>query len=575
MRLVSLTANQPSFRSVVFNPSGPTFIVAKQQNAEESDAGKTYNGVGKSLLIGLIHFCLGSNKNDALEEAIPNWEFTLKFSSNGEDFTVGRNTSSQSKIVLNGQEMKLREFCSFLEGRAFILSSGSDSLSFRSLLPRFIRPRKESYVAFDVTDSREKPYLRLLATSFLLGLETDLVGEKHRLKQEKDRIKEFSENLSKDSIFRDFFSQDKNPEIELKDLQEQISKLESDLKHFKVAENYHEMETAAELSRRQLQEAKNSETVLTNAIANINESLRQKPDIAPENVIKVYEEAKAKLPEQVIKQLHEVREFHEKLMANRIKRLTSERAKLEQRRRDIEVLIREISSTVDAQLAFLGAHGALEEFVKLSNRLGDLNSRAQKIRDYQELIETYREQTREINIALENETRKTATYLKDAKPILDHNLELFRSYSRRFYPEKPGGLIVENNEGDNQVRFNIEARIQDDASDGINEVKIFCFDLTLLTARHNHTIDFVFHDSRLFGDIDPRQRAMLFRIAKEASETAGVQYIATVNQDQLEGIRDQFGPDEFNETIEQFVRLELTDESPSSKLLGIQVDMHY
>ena len=66
MKLIELSANKESFKTVPFNKSGLSFIVAKQKNPETSDNGKTYNGVGKSLIILIIHFCLGAKKNITL-----------------------------------------------------------------------------------------------------------------------------------------------------------------------------------------------------------------------------------------------------------------------------------------------------------------------------------------------------------------------------------------------------------------------------------------------------------------------------------------------------------------------------
>ena len=153
-------------------------------------------------------------------------------------------------------------------------------------------------------------------------------------------------------------------------------------------------------------------------------------------------------------------------------------------------------------------------------------------------------------------------------------MEAFTTFSGEFYEEKPGGLAVNNNEGDNQIRFDIDAQIQDDASDGINEVKIFCFDMTILTQRHNHSMDFLFHDSRLFSDMDPRQRAIALKLALDVSTQRNYQYIATINQDQLESSREHWSP-EISRSIDNSITLELTDEGPQSKLLGLQVDMDY
>ena len=40
-------------------------------------------------------------------------------------------------------------------------------------------------------------------------------------------------------------------------------------------------------------------------------------------------------------------------------------------------------------------------------------------------------------------------------------------------------------------------------------------------------------------------------------------------------MKDQFMDEEFEEIISENIVLELMDDSPESKLLGVQVDMHY
>jgi uncharacterized protein YydD (DUF2326 family) len=59
MQLIKVYSNKESFRTVKFNKNGLSFIVAKQKDPGASEKGKTYNGVGKSLLVRIIHFCLG------------------------------------------------------------------------------------------------------------------------------------------------------------------------------------------------------------------------------------------------------------------------------------------------------------------------------------------------------------------------------------------------------------------------------------------------------------------------------------------------------------------------------------
>jgi len=574
MRLISLTANNKSFRPIFFNESGVSLIVGRQKEPVKRDSGKTYNGVGKSLAVALVHFCLGSNKNEALEAAIPGWEFTLSFKLDGKNHVSVRSTSAQEKIFLDGKKMGVKKFGETLNSKVFDIPEPIPFLKFRPLIKRFIRPGKDSYIVFDSTSFHEEKqsYQKMICNSFLLGLETGLVTEKHRLATERREIEKFKRNLEKDSVFIEFFTNNKDVEIELKDIEENIARLEKELAAFKVAKNYHEIQKSADKTKRNLDLLKNKAVVLENAIENIRVSLKIRPDIPSEKLIGVYEKTRAAFPDTVVKNVREVSAFHDRLIANRIKRLTSEKARLKKDLESINSEIATLGRQMDEQLKYLSTHGALDEFVSLSNLLSDYKTKAGKIRDYRTLLEKYSDEIQDKNDRLNLESKKTKAWLKDAKDLIDKNLETFRGFSRRFYPDKPGGLTVKNNDGDNQLRFDIRARIQDDKSDGINEAKIFCYDLTVLTSRYNHRVEFLFHDSRLFSDMDPRQRATLFKIAHEYTSEGQGQYIASLNEDQILSMKNQFTDEEFKKIISDNIILELTDDSPESKLLGIQVD---
>ncbi len=123
------------------------------------------------------------------------------------------------------------------------------------------------------------------------------------------------------------------------------------------------------------------------------------------------------------------------------------------------------------------------------------------------------------------------------------------------------------------MQFDIDAKIESDTSDGINNVKIFCYDLTLLFKGHNHNINFIFHDSRLFDGIDERQKTDIFRTVYEEFFNTNKQYIATVNQNQLDEIKRLLTDEKFKKIIIDNTILTLTDESDSQKLLGIKVDI--
>jgi len=279
MRLIRLTANRASFHPVEFNKSGLSLVLGKQKTKTQGEDGKTYNGVGKSLLITLIHFCLGSNKNKELERAIPDWEFTLEFEIDDETFISRRNTSLQNKIYINEQEMGVKKLGELFLSKLFYIDEGTQGLTFRPLIHRFIRPRKACYVTFDAPDPREKPYEQLLRNSHLLGINTSLIQKKRDLVLSREKISEFRKNLEEDTIFNEFFTGHADADIELKDLDEKIDKVTKDIEAFRVADNYSEIQQNADNIEAELLQRRNRVVVIDNAIKNIEKSLAQKTDI--------------------------------------------------------------------------------------------------------------------------------------------------------------------------------------------------------------------------------------------------------------------------------------------------------
>lgn len=86
-------------------------------------------------------------------------------------------------------------------------------------------------------------------------------------------------------------------------------------------------------------------------------------------------------------------------------------------------------------------------------------------------------------------------------------------------------------------------------------------------------MQFIFHDSRLFANMDPRQREMLFRIVNDICQQNDFQYICSINEDALFSVQSFMTADEFEQIITGNIRLVLNDDAPESKLLGMQVDI--
>lgn len=572
MKLIELGANKPTFRTIYFNPSGITLIIGKR--AEEK-GNNTYNGVGKSLALYLVQFCLASKSNPKLSKKLPTWEFYLKFSINGKDFIVKRSTDNQSKVSLNGDEKSLSEFSEFMLMSIFTVPEGVTKASFRSLISRFLRTRKQEYLKFDNFIYKEQDERALLSNSILLGLNSLLVEKKFLLKEEINKISEFRKAIQSDETFNSFFGADNDIDIVIKELEESIQKLEIKISEFEIAEDYSKIEEQSNLLSYQLKESNNQLSLLRETLKNIVKSLHLRSDMSESIFDTFIASLESELNIKVSERVSEVKAFHQNLTTGRTHRLNKEKTNILQQINEEERKQKLIASKYDKSLKFLNKYGALDDYVSVNQKLNEDKNALSKITTSIELINAYKERESEIKLVLAEDNLATEQYLQAEKQgHLAILMDTYRMLTGSFYDDKKGGISVVNNDGQNKLRYKIDVRIQDDASDGINEVRIFCFDLLLLLGQINHNVKFIFHDSRLFANMDTHQRFSALKIASVIG-SKDFQYIASMNQDTLDILKEERSAVEYKEIIEENTVLELNGDNPEGRLLGIHLDLDY
>ena len=148
-----------------------SLVVAEQRSKEASE---TYNGVGKTLLLELLHYCLGSRKIVAFEQHLRSWVFALTIEMAGVEHTVSRRADKPNEISLDGQDISLNRLREFLGSAALETATPIPRLTFRSVVRRFIRSGKSAYTEFRYASEGEskQPYDSMLRSGFLLGLDT-------------------------------------------------------------------------------------------------------------------------------------------------------------------------------------------------------------------------------------------------------------------------------------------------------------------------------------------------------------------------------------------------------------------
>jgi len=572
MRLIELRANKKSFHTISFNPNGITVIAAIK---ETQDQRKTYNSVGKSLSIALIHFCLGSNANIEFEK-LEDWIFTLEFKIENEKFTATRSTKNQKEIELNGEKYSVKEFNKILEEKLFRIKENTKYVTFRSLLPRFIRYGEDGYISNDRYIKRENPLSTLLNNAFLLGLDTDLILRKSELREKELNIGKLKAQLNNPE-FQAIFGTGNKKDLEIKivELETLIKRYRKSIDEFIIAEDYNSIRKEADKISYTLRNHKNKASKLQNAISNIDKSLEIQPDISKEQIVKLYENAKFELGEMVLKKLVELEEFNKQILDNRKRKLIQEKRDFEIQLIEVNNVISELGEQENEKLQYLNSTGALDDYTKLNQALNDNEKKLHSLLQYKKLETDYKLFVEENKKDFTNENIITAKYIEQVDDLIKENIILFKYFVEKFYSEKNSGITILNNEGKNATRFDIKAKIQDDAGNAVKEVKIFCYDWTILKGKHNHNIKFLFHDSKITGDIDTRQVKTMFEVANNECKLENFQYIISLNQSVIDGLKLEMSEEQHKELVLDNIKLTLSDKSPEEKLLGIQVDLDY
>jgi uncharacterized protein YydD (DUF2326 family) len=439
-------------------------------------------------------------------------------------------------------------------------------LSFRSLLKRFARHSREDCLD-PVRTSREPDFDAKLRTLYLFGLDCSLAVSKRQQKLDIDSINRTLHSWQGDGVLRDVFRAGAQPKMRAEWLDREIPRLKADRDKFQVAEDYRAIELqAGELTGR-LREIEKSEAILQFQQDSIDQALAQHPDISKDDLLQLYGGLQAIFRPETLAHFDAVEEFHRSLSINRRVRLERDRAALAAQARDLANEREGVASERDRKLQSLQGKRALDEYASLAGHIATLDEERQRLTDYLNLSNNFQEKIQKIRERRVQEDRDAATYV-GSKPEVDLDAD-FRSLAEILYPHAPAGIVIENNTGENQIRYNISVQVEGHDSDGINAARILCLDWVMLMHGANHTMDFVWHDNRLFADVDPKVRAAWFSFVAASLTGTGKQYIASLNTENFDAMKNYMTP-EVTKTVTDAIRLTLRGDTPENKLLGIQ-----
>ncbi len=571
--ITSVRANRSSFRAITFQPGFNVVIADRTQDSTKKDS---RNGLGKSTLIEILHFALGS-KPEGLK-SLAGWEFTVGLRLGSRSIDVTRSVDDPKRIVLAGDVEGIRvgtkleagrqasdtEWNQFLGQAMFGLPAKEKtdkwSPTFRSLISYFIRRGKDAFSSPFVHHRQQQDWDKQVANAFLLGLAWEDAQAFEDLRQ-KDKALEALRRAARAGVVEGLSGKLGELDAERVLLVERADQEQAALMSFRVHPQYREIETQASALTKQIHELSNENVTDRNLISYYRQSLEVAVPPDDGDVVRLYEEAGTALPEMVKKRLDDVRSFHAQLVDNRRAFLHDEMKRLELARVQRDDRIKDLTAQRAELLAILRDHGALEEHSrlqrlhlatveeirKLETRIGNLrkveSGKSEQNVERERLLQRAR-----VDYAAREEVRRRA-------------IKAFASHSQALYSE-PGQLVIHVE----RTGFKFDVEIPRARSAGVANMKIFCYDLTLaeLWADRQPSPGFLVHDSLIFDGVDERQIAQALQRAAKVSGEQGFQYICTINSDAIHDAEFEPGFD-----LSEFVRLRLTDESPEGRLLGV------
>lgn len=574
--LYKLHANKASFKPIEFK-QGLNLIVAER--TADSDAKNSCNAVGKTTLIEIIDFCLGSNfgkKSKLNAPELEDWSFTLDFEVSAFRCEATRFISDPNKIYIHTTDkhipfevkedkekslyVDIEKWRSYL-GKAYFNLDESKYISFRSIISFFIR-KKDAYQSPFKAILNENAAQTKVRNAFVLNL---LWQDSLKLSDAENKITQKNKIVT---YLKEKVGTSGKIVSKIASLSATIERLSKDIDDFNVLPEYEDVQKIADSLTYEIQNLVNRNIFLKKKLKEYlksteNESVDENVDL----IKAVYAEAEIVFSDKILKTLNSAIEFHKEIVENRKNFLSAEILKIKNEIENNEQLIKEKSDERTDKMKILQSHGALSEYSRLQDTktkyITELESLNRELDDWKEAGNTLGELKKFKNVLssqIENDIISNENLREEIVIFKENSMKLYNNTGDN---DKVGILVVEQNRNKN-YDFKID---RGSSSEGLTRMDVFCYDLMLLEMFKKNVpngIDFLIHDSTLYDPVDSRQRAKAIELAREKTEKLNAQYIFTLNSDQLP---NEDLPEGFN-LIRDTVRT-LQDGTITDSALGI------
>ena len=560
---------------------GAGLNVVLADTVADSEETESTNGLGKTTLIRIVRFCLGSNitRDRVLSHPeLAGTTFGMSFTYDGAvvdvDRRIGDDVVTASRFFCGPSAVdglpdrsenvtiSLDEWKRVLSTRIIAEADKGTRADQAPGIGEFVgylaRVGKAAYSDPLLSFSGQPGPTKRQVVSFLLGLNWQ---DQKRLHDELQRRSQINAAI-KAYVEAQASAEEKSIgdlEAERVVLEKQVLLKREEVSSFNVREDYRELESRLGGIDRGLHDAVNENHSDKRLLEYYERSAQELPAKSEYDPVAILRDAGAIFKAESLRSLKEVSEFHSQIYRNRSEFLQGEitrlRLQIKDRSRFIESLVNDKSEL----LAVLKSSGALESLIELQRGTRELEAELITLKARIDERKKFDRRKDEINLEIGKLRTLLKQDLEDRRPIVDEAVALFAEYTKSLYGV-PGRLVVDIKDSGYSFAFSIDR----EGSDGVDQMVVFCFDLAVATlrARRDEHFKVLIHDSSMFADVDPRQYGLAIQLSESVSREEGFQYICCLNGGALPV--DHLGELD----LRSHVRLRLTDDGDHGRLLG-------
>ena len=434
---------------------------------------------------------------------------------------------------LGSREITVAEWIQLIETNLFGLTGEHEEVSVRTLLS-FLMRRVSSHGFNESTRSfaRQSEAEASTNLAYLLGLDW-LLASRYKDIAAREATRRQLRNAVNDPVWGKIVGSTADLRGQITVAEQRVMRLSEQISSFRIVPEYENIRERADDLGRQIRQLTNDDVINRRNLDHLQESIEEavEPNVA--YLSSVFEEVGVLLNEQVRKQYDDVQRFHRSIVRNRRRYLSDEIATVRQQLQVNEARRQQLGTAQESLLRTLNEGGALEALTALQTILARESAALEALRNRYEAAATLEASGREI-AAMRLELQEDMTHDLEARSVQTSEATLlFGEFAQALYGEgRSAYLAIEAGQGS----LKISPRIDSDASRGIGNMVIFCFDLAMAVIAHRHGRgpDWLVHDSHLFDGVDARQLAAALELARATCHRESIQYIASLNSDDLQ-----------------------------------------